>query len=114
MQKERPHLFILTGDFNCQSSHWRAYDAEEPKGMALEELLETNNLCQLIDQPTNNRGDSMPYIDLIITEQPNLFLQSGVHSSFDQNCQHQLIYGKINVSMPPPPTTICENCLGIW
>ena len=45
----------------------------------------------------------MSCIDLIITDQPNLFLQSGVHSSLDQNCQHQIIHGKINISLPPPP-----------
>ena len=45
----------------------------------------------------------MSCIDLIITDQPNLFLQSGVHLSLDQNCQHQIIHGKINISLPPPP-----------
>ena len=103
MQRERPHLIILTGDLNCRSSQWWAQDVEEPEGMALEELIETNNLHQLIDEPTNIRGEAMSCIDLIITDQPNLFLQSGVHSSLDQNCQHQIIYGKINISLPPPP-----------
>ena len=103
MQRERPHLMILTGDLNCRSSHWWPQDAEEPEGMALEELIETNNLHQLIDEPTNIRGEAMSCIDLIITDQPNLFLQSGVHSSLDQNCQHQIIYGKINISLPSPP-----------
>ena len=103
MQRERPHLMILTGDLNCHSSQWWPQDMEEPQGMALEELIEPNNLHQLIDEPTNIRGEAMSCIDLIITDQPNLFLQSGVHSSLDQNCQHQIIYGKINISLPPPP-----------
>ena len=103
MQRERPHLMILTGDLNCQSSQWWPQDMEEPQGMALEELIETNDLHQLINEPTNIRGEAMSCIDLIITDQPNLFLQSGVHSSLDQNCQHRIIYGKINISLPPPP-----------
>ena len=41
--------------------------------------------------------------DLNIIDQANLFLQSGVHSSLDRNCQHQIVYGKINISIPPPP-----------
>ena len=94
MQRERPHLVILTGDLNCRSSQWWAQDVEEPEGMALEELIETNNLHQLIDEPTNIRGEAMSCIDLIITDQPNLFLQSGVHSSLDQNCFLQLIFGR--------------------
>ena len=103
MQRERPPLMILTGDLNCRSSQWWPQDMEEPQGMALEELIETNNLHQLIDEPTNIRGEAMSCIDLITTDQPNLFLQSGVHSSLDQNCQHQIIYGKINISLPPTP-----------
>ena len=113
MQREGPHLMILTGDLNCRSSQWWPLDVEEPEGIALDELIETNNLHQLIDEPTNIREEAMSCIDLIITDQPNLFLQSGVHSSLDQNCQHQncqhqncqhqIIYGKINISLPPPP-----------
>ena len=113
MQKERPHLTIITGDFNCQSSQWWAHDVEEPEGMALEELIETNNLQQLIDEPTNIRGEDISCIDLIMTDQPNLFLHSGMHSSLDQNCQHQIIYGKINISLPPLPPykrTVWEYC----
>ena len=58
MQRERPHLMILTGDLNCRSSQWWPQDMEEPQGMALEELIETNNLHQLIDEPTNIRGET--------------------------------------------------------
>ena len=43
-------------------------------------------------------------IDLIFTSQPNLAMESGVHSSLHQNCHHQLIYAKINLKeFSPPP-----------
>ena len=42
-------------------------------------------------------------IDLIITDQPNLFVDFGVHPSLDNHCQHQIIHGMINISVPPPP-----------
>ena len=45
----------------------------------------------------------MSCIDLIITNQSNLFVDFGVHSSLDNHCQHQIIRGKINISVPPPP-----------
>ena len=38
-----------------------------------------------------------------ITDQPNLFIESGVHPSLDSHCQHQIIYGKLNISSPTPP-----------
>ena len=78
-------------------------DTESPEGAALDEFIETNNLHQLIEEPTNIRNDSMTCIDLIITDQPNLFVNSGVHPSLDEHCQHQIIFGKLNISVPSPP-----------
>ena len=103
MQSERPHSLILTGDFNCRSTQWWAQDVENLEGTALDELIETNSLHQLIDTPTNIRNEGMSCIDLIITDQPNLFVESGVNPSLDEHCQHQIICGKLGVSIPPPP-----------
>ena len=59
-----------------------------------------------IDQPTNlgPRSISCVNVDLIITEQPNLFVDCGIHSSLDTCCHHQIIYGKVNISITSPPT----------
>ena len=103
IQAENPHSLILTGDFNCRSSQWWAGDVQQPEGTALEELVEVNNLHQLIEEPTNIREGSMSCIDLIITDQPNLFADYGVHPSLDEHCQHQIVYGKMNISIPSPP-----------
>ena len=43
-------------------------DSENLEGTALDELIETNNMHQLIDEPTNIRGEGMSCIDLIITD----------------------------------------------
>ena len=67
---------------------------KDPEGTALDEFIERNNLCQLINEPTHIRGESMSCIDLIITDQPNFFVESGVHRSLGDHCQHQLVYGK--------------------
>ena len=45
----KPYSIILTGDFNCRSSHWWAKHTELPEGIALDELIESNNLFKLID-----------------------------------------------------------------
>ena len=82
-------------------------DTENPEGTALDELIETNNSYQLIDKRTIIRGGSMSCIDLVITDKPSIFIASGVHSSLNDHCQHQIIYGKLNVSIPPStPYTI--------
>ena len=69
----------------------------------MDEFIESNNLSQLIDEPTNIRTTGMSCIDLIITDQPNLFVDFGVYSPLDDHCQHQIIHGKLNISVPIPP-----------
>ena len=56
---------VLTGDLNCRSSQWWDNDVESPEGTALDELIEINNLYQLIDEPTNIRGEGISCIGLI-------------------------------------------------
>ena len=78
-------------------------DTENPEGTALDELIETNNLYQLIDEPTNIRGGSMSSTYLVITDKASIFIALGVHPSLDDHCK--VIYGKLNVSIPHPPHT---------
>ena len=78
-------------------------DIEQPEGTALEELIETNGLHQLIDEPTNIKNGGMSCTHLIITDQPNMFLDYGLHPSLDDHCQHQIIYGKLSASAPYAP-----------
>ena len=77
---------VITGDFNCRSKQWWPGDVELPEGSALDEFIENNNLSQLIDEPTNTRTIGMSRIDLIITDQPNLSVDFGVHPSLDNHC----------------------------
>ena len=71
--------------------------------VSLDELMETNNVYQLIDEPTNVRTQGMSCIDLVVTDQPNMFVDYGVHPSLDPHCEHQIVFGKINISVPSPP-----------
>ena len=97
----KPYSIVFTGDFNCRSSHWWAKDIELPEGTALDEVIESNNLFQLIDQPTHIKGNSRSCIDL--TDQPNFFVDNGVHPSLDKHCHHNIIFGKMNLSVPHAP-----------
>ena len=71
LQMETPHSVVFTGDFNCRTSQWWTEDAESPEGMTLDEIIEVNNLYQLINEPTNIRGESMSCIGLFITNPAN-------------------------------------------
>ena len=49
-------------------------------------------------------------IHLIITDQPNFFVDYGVHPSLYKTCHHEITYGEMNLSVPPPP-----SCKGkVW
>ena len=74
----KPHCIIITGDFSCRSKQWWPGDVELPKGSALDKFIKSNNMSQLIDEPTNIRTIGMSCIDLIITDQLNLFVDFGV------------------------------------
>ena len=58
-------------------------------------------MTQLIDQPTNIEPSGISCVDLIVIDQPNLLIDHGIHSSLDNCCHHQIIYGK-SVPLPPP------------
>ena len=61
-------------------------------------------LTQLISEPTHFREHCQPsYTDLIICDQPNLVINSGVLSSLDQICKHQIIYCKLSIKRPQIP-----------
>ena len=74
------------------------------EGTQLNILLSELGLTQLISEPTHFRENCQPScIDLIIRDQPNLVSDSGVRSSLDQTCKHQITYCKLSIKSPRIP-----------
>ena len=96
---------IITGDFNCRSPQWWENANENEEGKIFEPCTSELGLHQLISGATHIMGeDSKSCIDLIFTDQPNLFLESGVHPSLHEQCHHQIVYGELSVTnLAPPP-----------
>ena len=96
---------IITGDF-CRSSQWWENDIKNNEGRVFEPFVSELGLHQLISEPTHFMGDSKSCIDLILTDQPNLVIESGVHQSLHEQCHHQIVYGKLSVpNITTPPYT---------
>ena len=92
---ENPYLTIFTGDFNAQSDQWWFDGGSNNQGTQLNVLFSEFGLSQLISEPTYFRENcNLTCIDLMICDQPNLGVDSGVRSSLDENCKHQLTYCK--------------------
>ena len=82
-----------------------------PEGSEIELLLSSLDLSQVISEPTNFEPNKNPSrIDLVITDQPNLILDSGTRASLDPYCHHQIIYCKVNFRIPPPPPLDRKIC----
>ena len=104
ISKLKPSGIILCGDFNARSPlFWDNESTETPEGKILSDFMMLNYMEQLINEPTHLPDNSSTCIDLILTDQPDAFVDSGVIASLDDHCKHQIIYGKLNFNTPCPP-----------
>ena len=97
------YLLVALDDFNVKSSNWYKDDKTTYEGSKIDAITSQFGLQQLIKEPTHILTDSSSCIDLLFTSQPNLVMESGVHSSLHQNCHDQIIYAKINFKVFYPP-----------
>ena len=71
-------------------------DTTSHEGPMIDAVTSNYGLHQLIQEQTHIRNFPSPCIDLIFTSQPNLFMESGVHSTLHRNCHHQVVFAKFN------------------
>ena len=104
IKNQNPYASFFAGDFNGHSQLWWPDGDTTAEGREIENLLSSLSLSQLISEPTNFEPNKKPScIDLVITDQPNLVLDSGTRASLDPFCHHQITYCKVNFNIPPPP-----------
>ena len=94
---------LILGDFNARSSSWWKEDRTTTEGSQLEALTSLNNFHQLISEPPHILPNSNFCIDLIFTDQPNLVVNCGTHSSLNSKCHHQITHCKLNLIIEYPP-----------
>ena len=54
-------------------------------------------MTQVMKEPTHFLENSKSCIDLIFISQPNMVMDSSVHSSLRSRCHHQIIYAEFNL-----------------
>ena len=90
-----PQYTIILGDFNNNVINNNGQDANTSDLYAkLNCFLAGNGLVQLIHEPTRVTNHSSTVLDLIITNSPGWFTNSGILSP-PSNCDHSFIFGKI-------------------
>ena len=101
---EKPYTMLFAGDFNAHSINWWPEGDNTSEGIQLDNIFSDLNLTQIISEPTHFREHCSPScIDLILSDQPNIVLESGVRPSLDPTCKHQITFCKINFKIPPAP-----------
>ena len=79
-----PYLLVVLGNFNVKSSNWYKLDKTTYESSRIAAITSQFGLQQLIKEPTDILTDWSSCIDLLINSQPNLVMESGVHSSLLQ------------------------------
>ena len=102
INKCKPFLSVVTGDFNSRSSSWWSKDTDTIEGLKLFSLTSSNGISQLINEPTQFQTNSTSCIDLIFNDQENLSVNSGVHSSLHPNYHHQIVHSSFNLNICYP------------
>ena len=97
-------MLIFTGDFNIHSVQWWPEGDSNNEGPQLNILFSELGLTQLISEPTHFPEHCQPScIDFLICDQPNLVIDSGVRSSLDKTCKHQITFYKFSIKSPRIP-----------
>ena len=94
---------IILGAFNARFSFWWKNDKTTVEGAHLEALTSSHGFHLLISEPTNLLPTSTSCIDLIFTDQLNLVVDGGTHSSLNPKSHHQITYCKLNLNIKNPP-----------
>ena len=89
------------GDFNDRCIHWDDGHSTSELGTKLHDLVIDNGLTQIIDSPTHldNTGRPQHLLDLIITDTPELVLDTQVLSPIGK-CRHCPTFCKMAISLP--------------
>ena len=86
-----PFLIVAIGDFNAKTTNWYKNDTTSYKGLKIDTITCQFGLQQLINDPTHLTAHSC---NLIFIFQPNLVMESRVHSSLHPNRHHQVLFAK--------------------
>ena len=105
---ELPLCSIVTSDFNARYSKWWKNDITNLQGQELDSLTLSAGYNQIIDRPTHVINTSMSCIDLIFCINQSVISNHGVDVSIFDKCHHNIIYFKINIRVPLPPTYVRE------
>ena len=96
----------ITGDFNARCLKWWKNDITNLQGQEPDLVTLPAEYNQITDNPTHVINTSMSCIHLIFCPNQSVISNHGVDVSIFDKCHHDIIYDKINIRVPLPPTYV--------
>ena len=98
---------FITGDFNAMCSKLCIKDITNSVGHETDTIILSAGYNQFINKPTDIVNNLSSCIDPIFCNKVNLISNCSVDFSIVERCHHNIIFGKINI--PLPPSYVCET-----
>ena len=98
-----PDFSIILSNFNARLSTWWVGDTQTSEGSQIDSLTTSYGFKQKLSESTHFLKNYYSCIDLILTDQPILIIDSGDHPSLHPNCQNKIIPCKIDFKIVYPP-----------
>ena len=108
INNELPTCSVLTKDFNARCSKWCNNDITNANGRVLDTLTSSAGYKQVINKPIHTVKNSFSCIDLIFCDNLNIISNYGVDLSVFEKCDHNIIFGKINICILLSPSYVRE------
>ena len=106
INNEPPIYSVITGNLNAKCTNWCNKDNTNSVSREIDTLTSSAGYNQIINKPTHIGQSSC--IDLIFGNNLNLISNYAVDQSLFENCYQNIIFGKINIRIPLPPSYVCE------
>ena len=107
IHNELPICSVIPGDLNARCSEWCNKDISNSVGHEIDTLTSSAEYKQIINKPIHIVHNSSSCIDLIFCNNLNLLANNGVDLLLFEKCHHNIIFGKINIQIPLPPSYVC-------
>ena len=98
---------VLLGNFNAHVNNGDTSSPNTDTGIRVFNFLESNNLHQLVDNPTRITRSGKSILNVIISDSPGFFVSPGFLSP-TANCYHSIIYANLNCRKQKPKSFTSE------
>ena len=103
LAQKNPFLLTAIDDFNVKYSNLYKKEKTSFEANTIENVTSQLGLHQIINETAHIMPNSSTCIDLVLTSQPNMVVESGIHSSLHSSCHHQIVFAKFNLKICYPP-----------